>query len=110
LSADDRVALVTELVKVCVISPYILQKLELSDKACTDDESRYAAVGAIVWSVFRQRQTISSAAANHAAPIYVCCSVARVHATHVRTEGHRIPMRIHFFVVEVVVSLHVGAQ
>ena len=52
LSADDRVAFVTELVKVSVVSPYILGKLELSDKACTDDESRYAAVGAIIWSVY----------------------------------------------------------
>ena len=63
MSADDRVAFVTELVKVSVVCPDVLRELELSDKACTDDESCYAAVGAIVWSVFRQRQTISSAAA-----------------------------------------------
>ena len=31
LCADDRIALVTELMKIAVISPYILRKLELSD-------------------------------------------------------------------------------
>src|SRR5262245_35642321 len=96
--------------KISVISPYILRKFELSDKTGTDHESRYAAVGTIVWSVFGQRQTIGSAAANHAAAVYVRCSIARVHTAHVRTEGHRISEGIHLFVVEVVVALHVGAQ
>ena len=31
LRADDRIALVAELMKITVVSPYILRKLELSD-------------------------------------------------------------------------------
>ena len=53
LRADDRIALVAQLVKITVVSPYVLRELELSDQACTDDERRYAAVGTIVRSVFR---------------------------------------------------------
>src|SRR6188768_2904615 len=88
--------------------PDILRELKLADQARTDQEGRDAAVGAIVWSIFRQRQTIGGAAANHASPVYVRCRVAGVHATHVRPERHSVSMRIHLFVVEVVVSLHVG--
>src|SRR5262249_48316551 len=110
LRANDWIAFVAKFMEIAVVGPDILREFKLTDQARADHEGRDAAVRTIVWSVIRQRQAISSATANHAAPGYVRCRVAGVHATHVRTEGYRISMRVHLFVVEVVASLHVGAQ
>ena len=46
--ADDRVALVAELVEILVVDPDILRELELADKARADDEGRDAALPAVV--------------------------------------------------------------
>ena len=110
LSADDRVTLVAEFVKVPVVHPYVLRELELPDEAGADHERRDAALLAVIRRALRQRRTIGRAAADHAATVHVGCRVARVHAAHVRAERHGITLRIRLLVVEIVVALQIGAQ
>src|ERR1700730_10389498 len=109
LSADDRVAFVAELVKIPVVRPNVLRELELSNEARADYEIFDATLQAILRHVLGEMRTVGGAATDHAAAIHVRRSVAGVHSAHVRAERHRIAMRIHLLVVEVVVPLKVGA-
>jgi len=53
---------------------------------------------------------VSGAAADHAAAAHIVRRVAGIHAPHVRAERHRIAMRIHLLIVEVVVALRIGTE
>src|SRR6478609_996006 len=110
LIADDRVAFVAELVKIPVVRPNVLRELELSNEARADHECCDAALHAVLRGVLRQMRTVRGAATDHTAAIYVRRRIAGIHSAHVRAERHRVAMRIHFLVVEVVVPLEVGAQ
>src|SRR4029077_11835291 len=110
LSTDDWVVLVRELVKIPVVYPNVLGEFELPDEAGADHESGDAAFDAILRSVLRQMRAVGGTAANHAPAVEVRCGVAGVQAAYMRTERHRISMRIHLLVVEVVVPLRVGAK
>src|SRR6476646_755126 len=109
LVADDRVAFVAELVEIPVVRPNVLRELELSNEAPADHECCNTALHAVLWRVLGQMRTVGGTAADHAAAVHVCRGVARVHSAHVRAERHRVAMRIHFLIVEVVVPLQVGA-
>src|SRR3984893_14564260 len=109
LSADDRVAFVTEIVKIPVVRPNVLRELELSNEARADHECCDAALHAVLRRVLRQMRTVGGTAADHAAAVHVRRRVAGVHSAHVRAERHRVAVRIHLLVVEVVVPLEVGA-
>ena len=110
LMADDRVALVAELVKIPVVHPDVLRELELPDEARADHESGNAALRAVLRRVLRQMRSVGGAAADHAAAVHVRGGVAGIHAADVRAERHRIAMRVLLLVVEVVVALQIRAQ
>src|SRR6266536_2282545 len=110
LVADNRVALIAEFMEVFVVHPYVLCELELPDEARADHEGGYTALSAVLGRILRQMRTISGAATYHAAAVHIVPRVEGIRASNVRAERHRIPMRVHLPVVEVVVSLHIGAQ
>src|SRR5262249_7600948 len=110
LVADNRVALIAELVEISIVDPDILRKLELPNEACANHEGSNPAFDAVIRRVLWKVRPVGRATADHAAPIYIYCRVARIHAANVRSERNRIPLRIHFLVVEIVISLWIGAQ
>src|SRR4051812_35652455 len=105
LAADDRVPLVAELVKVSVVHPYVLGKLELPDQAGAEHECGYAALCTVLPRVLRQMRSVGSAAADHAAAVHVRGCIAGIHAAYVCAERHRVPARVHVLVGEVIVAL-----
>src|SRR5258708_39200734 len=62
LGADDRIAFVFQLVKVPVIHPYVLRKLELADEARANDGSRDAPLPSVVGRAVRAMRAVSKAA------------------------------------------------
>ena len=80
--ADDRVALVAELVKILVVGPDILGKLELADEARADHERCDAALCPSSGHL-RVRRAVSRTAADHPAAIHVRGGIARVHPPNV---------------------------
>src|SRR5947209_5125119 len=105
LVADDRVPLVAELVKILVVHPYVLCKLELPDQTGADHECGYAALCAVLRRVVRQMRSVASAAADHAAAVHVRGCIAGIHAAYVCAERHRVPARVHILVGEIIVAL-----
>src|SRR6476646_5897916 len=71
LRADDRIALVAELVEGLVIDPYVLRELELANQACTDHERRDPAFDSVVRRRFREWRTVRRAAPNHSSSIHI---------------------------------------
>src|SRR5215472_5734497 len=63
LSADDRIALIAELVEIPIIYPDVLRELELPDETCADHERCDAALRAVVGGALRTMRTIGRAAA-----------------------------------------------
>ena len=110
LCADDRVALVAELVKIPIVHPDILRKLELADEACADHERRDAALLSVLGRAFGQRRPVGAAAPNHLAPVHVRGGVARIHPPDVRAERARHNPAGPVCVVEVVVAQRVRAE
>src|SRR5262245_40340890 len=100
---------IAEFLKVTVIHPDVLVKLELADEARPDHESRYAALHAVLRRILRQRRAIGCAAADQPSAVHIFSSVAKIHAAYMRTQWYRISKWIHLFVVKVVVPLHIGA-
>ena len=109
LVANERVSFVAELVKVLVVRPHALREFILSDKARANHEGGDAALHAVLWRVLRQKRAVCSAPTDHAMTVHVCRRVARIHAAHVRAKRRRIPKRVHLFIIEVVISLKIGA-
>lgn len=90
LMADDRVAFVAEFVKIPVVHPDILRKLELSNEARANHERDNAAFPAVLRRAFGQRGTIGRATPNHAAAVHVRRGVAGIHPPDVRAERYGI--------------------
>ena len=109
LVADDRIVLVANCGS-SGIDPDVLREFELSDQAGAADEGGDAPFRAVFGCSFRQRLTVSPAAANHSALVHVGRRVARIHAADVSAERHGVAMRVHLLVVEVVVPLPIGAE
>ena len=107
LRANERITLIAKFVKIPIIDPHVLRKLELAKQAGTSNESSDPPFNAILGLAFGQRRAVGAAAANHLPPIYVRGCVAGIHPPDMSSEWDGIAVRIHFFVVEVVVSLHV---
>src|SRR5438105_13055314 len=110
LRADERITLVAELVKSPIIDPHVLRKLELADEAGATDEGSDPSFHTVLGHALGQWRAIGAATANHLPPIHVRGRVTRIHAPDVGAEWNGIPVRVHFLVVEVVVSLHVGPE
>src|SRR6478672_374589 len=75
LRTENRIVLVSQLVKVWVVRPHIHRKFKLADEARTAHESSDASLYAIVGNTFRQRRTISPPPPNHLSPIHVHCGI-----------------------------------
>ena len=84
--ADDRVALVAELVEILVVDPDVLGELELAHEAGADDEGGDAALRPVVGCAFGEVGAVGGAAADHAAAVHVRRGVARVHPADVRAQ------------------------
>src|SRR5262249_27509126 len=69
LSTDHRIALIAELVKIWIVYPNILHKLELPDEACADHERRNTAIDAVLRRAFRQTRSICGSATDYFAPL-----------------------------------------
>src|SRR4029077_3417277 len=110
LSADDRVPLITEFVKVPIVDPDVLRELELADETCADHERRDTALLAIVGGALREIRTIGRPTPDHAPAVHVRRRIARVHAAHVGAQRHGITQWVLVLVVEIVAALWVGAE
>src|SRR4029077_8632575 len=80
------------------------------DQDRADHQGRDTALFAVLGGVLRQMQTVRRAAADHSPSLHIRRRVTGIHSTDVRAEWHGIAMRIHFFVVKVVVPLHIRAE
>src|ERR1700757_1860552 len=78
LCSADRIALVSQFVKVAVVDPHVLCELELAHQAGADDERGDAPVGAVVVRALGKRLAVRRAATDHSAPVHVYRSVAWV--------------------------------
>src|SRR6202048_956722 len=110
LVADDWVALIAQFMEGFVVHPYVLCELELADEARADHERGNATLGPVFRSALRQVRAIGGAAADHAAAVHIVRRVAGCHAADVRAERHRIAMRVHLLIVEVVVALWIRTE
>src|SRR5438876_436013 len=110
LCTENRVALVSQLVKVWVVRPHVHRKFKLADEARTAHERGDASLCAVVGDTFRQRRTISPPAPDHLPPVHVHCGIARVHAPDVRTERTAIAVRVHLCVIEIIVALRISTE
>ena len=107
---DDRITLVAELVKVRVVDPDVLCKLELSHEARTNNESGNASIDTIFRRAFGQRRAISGSSANHPASLHIDSSVARVHPPYVRTKRSGVAKGIRLRIIEIIVALRIGGE
>ena len=110
LATDQRVSLVSELVKIWIINPDILGELKLPHKACAENECCNSTVDAIVRRAFGQRRTIRRAPTNHPSPLHVRRSIAGIHAPNMCSERNGIALRVHFCVIEVVIALVISSE
>src|SRR5205807_3977235 len=110
VGADDRVALLAQLIDVPVIRPHILGERELPEDTGATHECSNATFHAVFRRAFGQRWSIGSAAPNHPPPIHVGRGVTRIHPPDVRAKWNRIAVRVHFGVVEIIVALRVRAE
>ena len=108
--ANDRVALVSQLVEVPIVYPDVLREFELPDEARADDKGRYAALNPVVGRALRKGRPIRRASPNYPSPVHIVPGVARVHPPNVRAKRHGIAVRVRLLVGEVVVTLHVGPE
>src|SRR5436309_14811237 len=83
LCTENRIALVSQFVKVWVVRPHIHRKFKLADEARTANERCDTSLYAVVGDTFRQRRTISPPSPDHLPPVHVRCGIARVHAPDV---------------------------
>src|SRR5690348_6689071 len=60
--ADERIALVAELVKIPIVDPDVLRELELPHEARADDERGDTALDAVVRRALRQVRAVRAAA------------------------------------------------
>ena len=82
---------------------------ELEGTGLTDrDLSQGYQLRAVLRYVLRQVLAIGGSTPDHAAPVHVRGRITGIHTPAVRAERHRIAVRIHFLVVEIVVPLRVG--
>src|SRR3954452_1522515 len=110
LVADDRVALVAELVEVPVVGPHVLSELELADQAPADHEGRDPALPAVLRLALGQVRPVGRPASDQAATFHVRGRVPRVHAADVGPEGHGVAEGVGHLVIEVVVAPRVGPE
>ena len=106
----DRIALVSQFVKVWIVRPHIHRKFKLADEARTADERGDTSLYAVVGDTFRQRRTVGPPAPDHLPPVHVHCGIARVHAPDVRTERAAIAVRVHLCVIEIVAALRISTE
>ena len=93
-----------------VVHPHVLRELELADEAAADHERGNPALPAIFGSILRKIRTVGGSAPDHAATVHVHRRVPGIHPAAMGAQRGRIAVRIHFFVIEVVVPLRVGAE
>src|SRR3954463_7666653 len=110
LIADDRVAFVPEFMKIRVVDPDVLCKLELPHEARTNHEGGNPSINSVLGRAVRQEGPIGCAAADHLAPLHVGGGVAWVHPPNVRTERNGITVRVHLGIIEVIVALGIGGE
>jgi hypothetical protein len=80
LGTDHRIMLIAQLVKIRIVCPNVLHKLELADEACTDDKRCNTAIGAVLRRAFRQRRSICGSTADYFAPLEAPHGrIARIH-------------------------------
>ena len=71
LGADHRIVLIAQLVKIWIVCPNILHKLELSDETCADYERRDTAIGAVLRRAFRQSWTVRGSATDYLGLLHI---------------------------------------
>src|SRR5262245_42630027 len=70
VGADERVALVAELVEVLVVDPDVLRELELPDQARAQHERGDAALDTVLRRACGQLRAVGAAAPDHAPPVH----------------------------------------
>ena len=108
--ANNRVALVLQLVKVPVVDPHVLRELELANQARAPDERRDAPLESVFRRTFRKRRPVRASTPDHPAAIHVRGRIAGIHPSHVRPERRRVTVWILLRVIEIVVPLRIRAK
>src|SRR5215203_4182843 len=100
--AGNRIAFVPEFVKIRVVDPDVLGKLELPHEARANHEGGNPSIDSVLGRAVRQEGPIGRATADHLAPLDVGGGVAWVHPPDVRTEWNGITVWVHLGIVEVI--------
>ena len=111
MRADERIALVSELVKLRIVGPHVLREFELPDQAGAADKRGNASLDTVFGSAFRQRRTVGPAAPDDACRRFMFTAVSRGFMRRMwAPSGQRIAVRVHLCVIEIVVALRVARR